>query len=69
MTKQQVLRSLITKSGCATQKEFAEKHGKIPNQISEWMHKKRDISIQILQEIAKTEGYKLQIDYKLEKIN
>ena len=65
MTKQQTLKTLI---GNRTQKEFALKHGKGANQVSEWMTNKRHISDAILQEIAKNEGYKLSIEFKLEKL-
>ena len=65
MTKQQTLRTLI---GNRTQKEFALKHGKHPNQVSEWLTSKRHISDAILQEIATKEGYKLNINYQLEKL-
>lgn len=65
MTKQQTLRTLI---GNRTQKEFALKHGKCANQISEWLTNKRHISDAMLQEIASKEGYKLNINYQLEKL-
>lgn len=65
MTKENILRELI---GNRTQKEFALKHGKQPNQISEWLTNKRHISNCTLTEIAKTEGYKLTITLKLEKL-
>lgn len=65
MTKQQILKTLI---GNRTQKEFALKHGKGANQVSEWLTNKRHISDAILQEIATQEGYKLNINYKLQKL-
>lgn len=65
MTKIQILRELI---GNRTQKEFALKHNKQPNQVSEWLTDKRNISNNILQEIAKKEGYKLKIELKIEKL-
>lgn len=65
MTKQQILKNLI---GNRTQKEFALKHGKGANQISEWLTNKRHISDAILHEIAKNEGYHLSIEFKLEKL-
>ena len=65
MTKQQTLKTLI---GNRTQKEFALKHGKGANQVSEWLTKKRHISDAMLQEIANKEGYKLNINYQLEKL-
>lgn len=65
MTKTQILRELI---GNRTQKEFALKHGKGANQVSEWLTSKRHISYTTLQEIAKNEGYKLSIEFKLEKL-
>lgn len=65
MTKQQILKNLI---GNRTQKEFALKHGKGANQISEWLTNKRHISDAILQEIATKEGYKLNINYQLERL-
>lgn len=68
MTKPQTIRNLIELSGCKTQKEFALKHGKQPNQVSEWLTNKRHISDAILQEIANKEGYKLNINYQLEKL-
>jgi len=68
MTKPQTIRNLIELSGCKTQKEFALKHGKQPNQVSEWLTNKRHISYAILQEIANKEGYLLTIEFKLEKL-
>jgi len=68
MTKSQIIRNLIILSGCKTQKEFALKHNKQPNQVSEWLTDKRHISNNILQEIAKKEGYKLKIELKIEKL-
>lgn len=68
MTKSQIIRNLIILSGCKTQKEFALKHNKQPNQVSEWLTCKRHISNNILQEIAKKEGYKLKIELKIEKL-
>lgn len=68
MTKQQTIRNLIELSGCKTQKEFALKHGKQQNQVSEWLTNKRHISEAILQEIASKEGFKLNINYQLEKL-
>ena len=68
MTKSQIIRNLIILSGCKTQKEFALKHNKQPNQVSEWLTDKRHISNNILQEIAKKEGYLLIIELKLEKL-
>lgn len=65
MTKQNALRVLI---GNRTQKQFALKHGKQPNQISEWLTNKRHISNKTLTEIAKKEGFKLSIELKLEKL-
>ena len=61
MTKQQTLKTLI---GNRTQKEFALKHGKGANQVSEWLTSKRHISDAILREIAAKEGYKLSIEFK-----
>ena len=61
MTKQQTLKTLI---GNRTQKEFALKHGKGANQVSEWLTSKRHISDAILQEIATKEGNKLSIEFK-----
>jgi len=68
MTKENILRELIFLSTCKTQKEFALKHGKQPNQISEWLTNKRHISNINLEAIAKKEGYKLSINLKLEKL-
>jgi len=68
MTKPQTIRNLIELSGCKTQKEFALKHNKQPNQVSEWLTNKRHISDVILQEIANKEGFKLNINYQLEKL-
>ena len=68
MTKSQIIRNLIKSSGCKTQKEFALKHNKQPNQVSEWLTDKRHISNAVLQEIAKKEGYKLKIELKIEKL-
>ena len=65
MTKIQILKILI---GNRTQKEFALKHGKGANQVSEWLTKKRHISDAMLREIANKEGYKLNINYKLQKL-
>jgi len=68
MTKENILRELIFLSNCKTQKEFALKHGKQPNQVSEWLTNKRHISNTTLEQIAKLEGYKLTITLKLEEI-
>ena len=68
MTKQNTLRNLITKSGCVTQKSFAEKHGVRSEIISKWLSGDRNICNEKLQEIAKTEGFKLNINYQLEKL-
>ena len=65
MTKTDILRELIDNR---TQKEFALKHGKQPNQISEWLTNKRHISNATLEKIAKTEGYKIINEIKLEKL-
>jgi len=68
MTKKQTIRNLIELSGCGTQKRFAEKHGLRPERISEWITGKKNISNNNLIELAKKEGYKLSIEYKLEKL-
>jgi len=65
MTKQQTLRTLI---GSMTQKAFAEKHGIRSEIISKWLSGQRNICNEKLQEIANKEGYKLTIEFKLEKI-
>ena len=68
MTKQQTLRSLIELSGCVTQKAFAEKHGVIYQTVGKWLSGQRNICNDKLQEIAVKEGYKLNINYQLEKL-
>jgi len=68
MTKENTLQQLINTSGCKTQKEFAKKHGKGENQISEWLLRTRNISNDTLKEIANKEGYLLTIEFKLEKL-
>ena len=68
MTKQQTLRGLIELSGCVTQKAFAEKHGVIYQTVGKWISGQRNICNDKLQEIAKKEGYKLSIEFKLEKL-
>ena len=68
MTKPQTLRDLITKSGCVTQKAFAEKHGTRSEIISKWLSGQRNICNEKLQEIANKEGFKLNINYQLEKL-
>ena len=68
MTKQQTIRNLIDLSGCGTQKKFAEKHGLKPERISEWKRGVKNICNEKLQEIANKEGYKLNINYQLEKL-
>lgn len=68
MTKQQTLRSLIELSGCVTQKAFAEKHGVIYQTVGKWLSGQRNISNGTLSDIATKEGYKLSIEFKLEKL-
>lgn len=68
MTKPQIMRRLINSSGCVTQKEFAHKHGTQPERISEWVTGSVEVSNKTLTEIAKTEGFKLTIELKLEKL-
>lgn len=63
MTKPEILRELI---GNRTQKEFALRHGRGANQISEWLTSKRHISDAILREIATKEGYRLNVNYQLQ---
>jgi transcriptional regulator with XRE-family HTH domain len=65
MSKENILRELI---GNRTQKEFALKHGKGENQVSEWLTNKRHISFPTLEKIAKTEGYKIINEIKLERL-
>jgi transcriptional regulator with XRE-family HTH domain len=65
MTKPQTLRTLI---GSMTQKAFAEKHGIRSEIISKWLSGQRNICNEKLQEIANKEGYKLTIEFKLEKL-
>ena len=68
MTKQQTLRILIELSGCVTQKAFAEKHGVIYQTVGKWLSGQRNISNGTLSGIAEKEGYKLNINYQLEKL-
>ena len=68
MTKQQTLRILIELSGCVTQNAFAEKHGVIYQTVGKWISGQRNICNDKLQEIANKEGYKLSIEFKLEKL-
>ena len=68
MTKQKIIRNLITLSGCGTQKKFAEKHGFKPERISEWKRGTKNIHDKTLSDIAEKEGYKLSIEFKLEKL-
>ena len=68
MTKQQTLRNLIIQSGCVTQKSFAEKHGVIYQTVGKWLSGQRNICNEKLQEIANKEGYRLNINYQLEKL-
>jgi len=65
MTKQQTLRTII---GSMTQKAFAEKHGVRSEIISKWLSGQRNICNEKLQEIANKEGYKLNINYQLERL-
>lgn len=68
MTKQQTIRNLIQLSGCGTIKEFAQRH-EIPYQrVSEWQRGIRNIRDGTLSDIAKKEGFKLTIEFKLEKL-
>ena len=67
MTKQQTLRNLIIQSGCVTQKSFAEKHGVIYQTVGKWLSGQRNISNGTLSDIATKEGYKLNINYQLQK--
>ena len=68
MTKQQTIRNLIELSGCVTQKAFAEKHGVIYQTVGKWLSGQRNISNGTLSDIAEKEGYKLNINYQLEKL-
>lgn len=68
MTKQQTIRNLIELSGCVNQTEFAIKHGVTQQRISEWLRGVRNISNSNLEEMAKKEGYALNINYQLEKL-
>ena len=68
MTKLQLIRNLIELSGCGTQKAFAEKHGVIYQTVGKWLSGQRNICNEKLQEIATKEGYKLNINYQLEKL-
>lgn len=65
MTKPQTLLTLI---GNRTQTEFAIKHGVTQQRISEWLRGVRNISNGNLEKIAMKEGYKLDINYKLQKL-
>ena len=66
MTRQQSLKTLIKKSGL-NQKQFAEKHGLRPERISEWITVKKNIYLPTLQELARIEGYSLEVDFRLTK--
>lgn len=68
MTKQKIIRNLIELSGCGTQKAFAEKHGVIYQTVGKWLSGQRNISNGTLSDIAEKEGYKLNINYQLEKL-
>ena len=68
MTKPQLIRNLIELSGCVTQKKFAEKHGFKHERISEWKRGTKNIHDKTLSDIATKEGYKLSIEFKLEKL-
>ena len=68
MTKQQTIRNLIELSGCGTQKAFAEKHGVIYQTVGKWLSGQRNISNDTLSDIAEKEGYRLNINYQLEKL-
>lgn len=67
MTKPQLIKNLIELSGL-NQKQFALKHGKSENQVSEWKTGKRHICNDTITEMAKKEGFKLTIELKLERL-
>ena len=65
MTKQQTIRNLMRDSN---QTDFAIKHGVTQQRISEWLRGIRNISNSNLEEMAKKEGYALDINYKIIKL-
>ena len=66
MTKQETIRNLMEVSGCSTQTEFAKRHDVLRQTVGKWLSGQRNISIGSLESIAKREGYKLTVNYKLE---
>lgn len=68
MTKQQTIINLIELSGCKNDDEFGLKHGYTGQRISEWRRGVRNILNNTLENLAKKEGYKLNINYQLEKL-
>lgn len=60
----QILKDLIEKSSL-TQREFAKQAGTTEFQISQWLSGFRNIRDTRLQEIAKSSGYIIKINYEI----
>lgn len=67
MTTNQILKQLI---GNSVHTKFADKHGISRRSIEKWVSKnnERNIKLSTLEKIAKTEGYKIINEIKLEKL-
>lgn len=67
MRTNDILRILIKQSGL-NQTQFGEKHGYKHYRICGWVNDIRNISMHNLELIAFNEGYKLNVELKLEKL-
>lgn len=65
--KKQLLKELIKKSGL-TQKKYAERHGISYKKLNHWVTGRTNIQDCTLELLSFEDGYKLTIEYKIEKL-
>ena len=65
MTTNEILKHLI---GNGNKTRFAEKHGITKQYLNQWLSGKRNIKATTLEHIVENEGYKLNVELKLEKL-
>lgn len=65
MTTNDILKQLI---GNSVHTKFADKHGISRRSLEKWISNERNIKLSTLEKIAKTEGYKIIKEIKLEKL-
>lgn len=63
-TTTETLKALIQLSGIS-QKQYAEAHNIEYKQFNHWVTGRRNISIENLQEIASTDGFKINVVYEI----